>query len=536
MQPTFYKKQPKAGGLQPVGKSKMMVKGGEMKNQFSENLKKIRKEHNISQEQLADELGVSRQAISKWESAVAYPEMDKIIALCDKFNLDIDDLLHNDIKEVKGEEERKKRINSAFEDFLKFITNTINLFSNMSFKSKIKCLFEQLVIASVLLALSAVIYSVLVNLFGHIVQFLPNKLYYFITNLLDSIVIATLLIMSLIIITHIFKTRFLDYYEKVKNESSKEDLDSCDDSFNNNEEKSIDKENKILFKRNEKKIVIRDPKHGEYRFINALFKLIVGVIKFFSICFVFFVAFILICLFVLLVISFLFYKTGFFFIGLLLVILSSSVITAIILLLNLNFVFNRKNDKKKIIWGFIGSLIILGIGCGMIFIGTISFNIIKNDDSNIKVVTDEYEMENNLLISPYSDYEIEYVKTNDDNIKIEYYVCKYCEVSEHYLAGNDNYTIMDWVANFENLTVVKDFIKNVNEKKIVLIDNSISKIIVYTNQTNIDTLNKNMSDYLKNIEQEEGIIESYEKTINELEKLIEELQQSNYELQEKLNK
>ena len=68
-----------------------------MNNQFSENLKKIRKEHNLSQEQLADELGVSRQAISKWESAVAYPEMDKIIALCDKFNLNIEDgFIYND--------------------------------------------------------------------------------------------------------------------------------------------------------------------------------------------------------------------------------------------------------------------------------------------------------------------------------------------------------------------------------------------------------------------------------------------------------
>lgn len=50
-----------------------------MNNNLSENLKKIRKDNNLSQEQLAEELGVSRQAISKWESGVAYPEMDKII-------------------------------------------------------------------------------------------------------------------------------------------------------------------------------------------------------------------------------------------------------------------------------------------------------------------------------------------------------------------------------------------------------------------------------------------------------------------------
>ena len=117
-----------------------------MSNRFSENLKKIRKENNLSQEQLADELGVSRQAISKWESAVSYPEMDKIIALCDKFDLNIDDLLHKDIREVKGEEESRKRISNSIDDFLRYITNTINLFSNMSFKSKIKCLFEQFII------------------------------------------------------------------------------------------------------------------------------------------------------------------------------------------------------------------------------------------------------------------------------------------------------------------------------------------------------------------------------------------------------
>ena len=80
-----------------------------MNNRFSENLKKIRKDNNLSPEQLAETLGVSRQAISKWESSAAYPEMDKIITLCEKFNLNIDDLLHKDIREIKGEEESKIR-------------------------------------------------------------------------------------------------------------------------------------------------------------------------------------------------------------------------------------------------------------------------------------------------------------------------------------------------------------------------------------------------------------------------------------------
>ena len=81
-----------------------------MNNNFSENLKKIRKEYKLSQEQLADELGVTRQAISKWESSSAYPEMDKIIALCDKFNLNIDDLLNQDINDVNNKKQVKNNI------------------------------------------------------------------------------------------------------------------------------------------------------------------------------------------------------------------------------------------------------------------------------------------------------------------------------------------------------------------------------------------------------------------------------------------
>lgn len=48
---------------------------------FKKNLKKLRKEKNISQEQLAEKLNISRQAISKWESGKAYPDIDNLILL-----------------------------------------------------------------------------------------------------------------------------------------------------------------------------------------------------------------------------------------------------------------------------------------------------------------------------------------------------------------------------------------------------------------------------------------------------------------------
>ena len=53
----------------------------------------LRKTKGISQEDLANELGVSRQAISKWESAQSLPDIDKIILMSDFFKVSTDYIL-----------------------------------------------------------------------------------------------------------------------------------------------------------------------------------------------------------------------------------------------------------------------------------------------------------------------------------------------------------------------------------------------------------------------------------------------------------
>ena len=58
-----------------------------------ERIQQLRKEHNLSQEQLADRLGVSRQAVSKWESRQSLPDIDKIIAISRYFSVSCDWLL-----------------------------------------------------------------------------------------------------------------------------------------------------------------------------------------------------------------------------------------------------------------------------------------------------------------------------------------------------------------------------------------------------------------------------------------------------------
>ncbi len=60
---------------------------------FGENLQTIRKKNHLSQEGLAEMLGVSRQAVSKWELGDGYPEVDKLLLLSKKLNVSLDSLL-----------------------------------------------------------------------------------------------------------------------------------------------------------------------------------------------------------------------------------------------------------------------------------------------------------------------------------------------------------------------------------------------------------------------------------------------------------
>ena len=69
---------------------------------FKENLQYLRGSRNMTQEQLAMLLGVSRQAISKWESDKAYPEMDKLLMLRDMFGVTLDDLVMGDVRASAG--------------------------------------------------------------------------------------------------------------------------------------------------------------------------------------------------------------------------------------------------------------------------------------------------------------------------------------------------------------------------------------------------------------------------------------------------
>ena len=54
---------------------------------FSENLQTLRAQAGVTQEQLAETLGVSRQSVSKWEGGLSFPELDTILRICDLYEV-----------------------------------------------------------------------------------------------------------------------------------------------------------------------------------------------------------------------------------------------------------------------------------------------------------------------------------------------------------------------------------------------------------------------------------------------------------------
>lgn len=445
-----------------------------MYNKLSENLKKIRKDNNLSQEDLAEELKVSRQAISKWESGSSYPEMEKILQICNRFNLNINDLLNNDIKEVKGEIETKNNINKYIDDFLSFISDSIDLFTSLKFKDKIRFIIEQLVIVGILVILFMIFGFILSNLFSNIIQILPNNIYYFTIGFIKDAIYIISVVIGLIVMLHLFKTRYLDYYKKSIIE---------------------EKEKEILVKKDSKeKIIIRDSKDNEYRFVNGLLKFIVLSIKIFAFFILLFVSLLLALLVILLVASFLISKTGLLFIGLIIALSSSIIITTIITLILINFIFNRKNNKKLLIILFVISLISMGIGLGLSFIGTLDFEVVNSYKSEIYNKKDiEMDMSDKLVIY---NYKAEFVEEDRDNIKIEYIFNKYSDVN-HEVIESDKYNIFNiYSHNTQEFKMIREYLKYINDKKILTSERfNVNIIKIYASSKNIETLKNNLNDY-----------------------------------------
>ncbi len=93
--------------------------------EFNEKLQLLRKNKGITQEELADELYVSRTAISKWESGRGYPNIESLKEISKYFSVSIDDLLSADKLILLAEKENKENISKLCD----FMLGIVDLFS-----------------------------------------------------------------------------------------------------------------------------------------------------------------------------------------------------------------------------------------------------------------------------------------------------------------------------------------------------------------------------------------------------------------------
>lgn len=84
--------------------------------EFNNKLYNLRKQRGLSQEELANRLNVSRQTISKWEVGESTPDMEKLVALSDLFEISLDELVMDKIPAHVGETSSKSDIVNVLND------------------------------------------------------------------------------------------------------------------------------------------------------------------------------------------------------------------------------------------------------------------------------------------------------------------------------------------------------------------------------------------------------------------------------------
>ena len=490
---------------------------------LSDNLKRIRKENNLSQEQLADKLGVSRQSVSKWESGLAYPEMDKVLQICKLFNLNIDELLNQDLKQVEENKQSKSNINKFVDDFLDYITKTINLFFSMSFKNKVKCLIEQVILVSIIVIVLLLLGVVVKNIISSLISFLPESLYYIVYNILiNGLYLLLCLILGSSILLYIFKVRYLDYFVIVDENNNTNNVDE-------NVIKS--KENKNFFKRKDEKIIIREAKHSYRGFMSVMIKTLLKLFKCFVILIALCFCMTLIGLFDALTLVFLFRKAGLVFIGSLLLIISIIIINLDILAILYNFIVSKKNNKNVLVISFVLSLMIIGISTGVCMIGIKDFNYKSVLDSDKYEVT-KYEYNTNDVFFLYPDDE-DYIESDIDNIIVE---VKHSKNSLVYKYEYEDGQVELYVNynDFHVFKLINDIIDDINNKELIYYDNF--EIKIYASKENIEKLKQNRNSYFENNQYSEidslrkenailhGRIYSMEEEINDLKDKIFDLE------------
>lgn len=461
---------------------------------FGEILTKLRKEKGMSQEELANNLNVSRQAVSKWESNSSYPETEKIVAICKLFNSSMDELIG--LKDGKKTSENKT-INIINEYFDKFIKG-IKMFYSMTFKQKIKCIIEMGFYCVFLLIIFLVSKEILIEIIRKLLYLLPGELLYILLQVFEGIYYLLFIIFAIYVLVKLYKVRYLDYYENYLQE--KEDASI--------EVKEIKEEKRKKISIKEEKIIIRD--NDEFKPFTWLKKCITIFMKFFAILF----SVCLIVTFVLLI-AFIIFTLYFIDSGILILYVALGLFGGLIgvyvfIELLVKYIFNMEQKPKRLFIMFIVAMLVVGISCGLFGCELATFKILDNPEYNHLVYKENIKMQDDLIITSLKYSNTEIIYEDRDDILIELYgtdlnispieivkediYCKndYSSETKHY----NMYTYYNYYDYFNGNTIndgLRNLLKTIKNKELVD-ERYFFEVVpkIYISKENYEILSKNV--------------------------------------------
>ena len=206
------------------------------------------------------------------------------------------------------------------------------------------------------------------------------------------------------------------------------DKDIENNTKNNNREDNNIYNKKIYLEKKQTKVIIRDPDNSGYKFISLLFRGFLFLVKMFVVLFASMFCFSLVGLFLGVVLTFLFIKTGLVFVGVLFVILSMIILNLIILNMSYNFIISKKVKKSRLVLFFCISLVLMGIGSGLFVVGLTGFDIVDNSNYIEKEVVIPFRED--LFV--WNDYNVSYIPSDNDDLRIVYRISDYYEFDIDY--------------------------------------------------------------------------------------------------------
>lgn len=470
---------------------------------FNEKLQKLRKEHHITQEGLADKLNVSRQAVSKWESGSAYPDMDKLISICKIFNISLDELVND--KEIKNTDEKIKKIDfrDIANSILEFISNAIDMFWSMKFIEKIKFLFEMALIVLITVLIAFATTEIVSSIFSNILIFLPSEIYNFIMSVIRSLLYVICLIFGVIIVVKIFKNRYLDYYLIVDNKNEmiddKNNDDDIDSDISNNKKNSVINKKKY-------KVIIRDPDDSRVNIFDRLLKIGINLFKCFCLFIVIPLVFIIIFLVGCMIIDLFYLRYGLFFVGIDISIVGAILLVYLFIEFIYNVIFNRKHAYGRIFVMFIISIFLMGVGLGLSTYSFSTYDYIYSDEINNKMDSHIIDMDDELVFMNMNDLLDKIVIDNSrNNIKIDIKASDCARVYVYsYMSEDSNgnsYKIIHINDNSYGYDYFKMVVKYLTNKKIVVNNDGLYEIDkIYISENNLTKIKNNYKEYMNDYE------------------------------------